>query len=119
GLGLVVAEFRKDWQGKGCGLAGSRLSAADDVLAGHDQRNGSKLNWSRLDVTHGFDPFEHGRRKTEFSERHRPGSLGLRNGSFRGNFRRLGGVRIARRNFRRSSFIAWPAKFLLFVFWRN
>ena len=59
GLRAVLAELGEDRQRERCGLAGAGLRAADDVLAGEDQRNGAQLDGRRLDVAHGLHAFEH------------------------------------------------------------
>ena len=51
--GLMLAQFGKDGQAKRGGFASAGLGAPNDVLAGHDQRDGPLLNGGRFHVPHG------------------------------------------------------------------
>ena len=69
----VLAQVRKDRQGKGGGLARAGLRAADDILSGENQRNDAKLNRGRLDVTHRLDTLKNRRGQAQFIKRHGAG----------------------------------------------
>ena len=69
----VLAQLRKDRQGKRGGLARPGLRAANDILSGENQRNDAKLNRCRLDVTHRFDAFKNRRGQAQFRKRHGAG----------------------------------------------
>ncbi len=62
--GIVRAELGKNRQAERGGLAGAGLRAADDVLAGQNQRNGTQLDGRRINVTHRFDALQNGRGKS-------------------------------------------------------
>ncbi len=61
---IVSAQLGKNRQGERGSLAGAGLRAADDVLAGQNQRNGAKLDGGRIHITHRLDAVQHDWRKT-------------------------------------------------------
>ena len=114
GLGPVLAELGQDRQGESGRFARAGLGTADDILAGHNERNGAKLDGRRLDIAHGFDAIEHGRGKTKFAKSH--GSLRVRHGGFRRQIGCLRGVGLSRGWFGLRLFLGGPRKFLLAAF---
>src|SRR5215471_2787721 len=65
-----MSDFRENGECERGGLTCTGLGAADDVLAGHDQRDRAQLNGCRFDVTHGPDTFQNGNRQTELRKWH-------------------------------------------------
>ena len=61
--GIVMAELGKNRQSERRGLAGAGLRAADDVLAGQNQRDGAELDGRRIHITHRLDAVQNDWRK--------------------------------------------------------